>query len=302
MNPGTRSPKLRWIAALALVILLGLGGWRLERTIESLQPRLQYRSRRLALPSARMVRALFLNYNGLAADIYWTRAVQYFGRLHLGHRRHYPLLWPLLRITQRLDPDLVAAAEYGSYFLADRPPLGAGEPQDAVRLLRRAIRRHPNRWRLYFDLGFVYALNLHQRRQAAEAFAAGALRPGANPVLYTLAAEWYGQVHQDRLALALWSNLYHSTRSRLLRENARDHILGLRARIAMRQLTRLVADYARRFHHPPAGWQSLIRAGLLPGVPLDPLGHAYRLLPGGQVALSRQSHLPTLRRVVPLPK
>ena len=292
-----------WMLALLLVAAMVAGSFGFERRIEPLKPRFAAdRSTRLALPSARVVRALFLNYNGLAADVDWTRAVQYFGRLHMEHRQHYPLLWPLLHITQQLDPDLIAAAEFGSYFLADRPPLGAGQPQAAVRLLRRAIRRHPNHWRLYYDLGFVYALNLHQRRHAADAFAAGARRPGANPVLYTLAAEWYGEVHEDHLALALWKEQYASTPSKQLRENARDHILKLETRIALRQLRRATAAYTQRFHHLPSNWQAMVRAGMLPGIPLDPMGNPYRLLPQGQVELSPKTHLPWLKRVVPMPR
>lgn len=282
-----------------MLALLGAGGWRLERRIQPLQPQLaQARNPRLALPSARAVRALFLNYNGLAADVYWTRAVQYFGRQHLAHRNAYPLLWPLLRICQRLDPDLIAPAEFGSYFLADRPPLGAGEPHQAVQLLQRAIARHPNHWRLYFDLGFVYGLNLHQRRLAAAAFAAGAKRPGANPVLYTLAAEWYGQAHQDQLALALWRELYRSTANRMLRENARDHILQLETRIAMRQLEAVTAAYAQRYHRPPASWQQVVRAGLLPAIPLDPMGNAYLLRPQGKVGLNPATRLPWMKHAL----
>ena len=51
-----------------------------------------------------MVKRPSLGYDGLMADIYWTRAVQYFGRRHLTSREDYNLLAPLLEITTALDP------------------------------------------------------------------------------------------------------------------------------------------------------------------------------------------------------
>lgn len=214
-------------AGAALLAMLLLASHEAATRARRLRPLWRQHATRLAVPQAGTIAALFLNYRGLAADIYWTRAIQYFGRLHQQKRHHYPLLTPLLRLTQQLDPRLTAAAEFGSYFLADAPPLGAGHPHAAARLLRRAIGTEPNDWRLYFDLGFVQALNLHQRRAAAATFAAGAQRPGANPVLYTLAADWYGQANENMLALELWTHLYRHAPDRLIRENALAHIRKL---------------------------------------------------------------------------
>ena len=63
-----------------------------------------------------------LGYDGLLADIYWTRAVQYFGSKHHEGSRNFDLLAPLLEITTTLDPHLLVAYEYGANFLAPKPP------------------------------------------------------------------------------------------------------------------------------------------------------------------------------------
>src|SRR5579863_10785994 len=60
----------------------------------------------LYLNSPKILKRASLGYDGLLADIYWTRAVQYFGgRLSRGSE-HFDLLAPLLEITTTLDPHL----------------------------------------------------------------------------------------------------------------------------------------------------------------------------------------------------
>src|SRR5262249_6292581 len=74
----------------------------------------------------KVLKRLSLGYDGLLADIYWTRAVQYFGNKHNIGAEDFNLLAPLLDITTTLDPHLIVAYEYGTNFLAPPPPNGAG--------------------------------------------------------------------------------------------------------------------------------------------------------------------------------
>ena len=86
----------------------------------------------LYISSPKALKKMSLGYSGLLADIYWTRAVQYFGGKHHNGARNYDLLAPLLEITTTLDPQLLAAYEYGANFLAPKPPNGAGMPERAM--------------------------------------------------------------------------------------------------------------------------------------------------------------------------
>lgn len=75
----------------------------------------------LYLSSPKVLKRLSLGYSGLMADIYWTRAVQYFGEKHHAGAQRYDLLAPLLEITTALDPQLVVAYQYGANFLGPKP-------------------------------------------------------------------------------------------------------------------------------------------------------------------------------------
>jgi hypothetical protein len=81
----------------------------------------------LYISSPKALKKMSLGYDGLLADIYWTRAVQYFGDKLSRGSEHFDLLAPLLEITTTLDPQLLVAYEYGANFLAPKIPGGAGQ-------------------------------------------------------------------------------------------------------------------------------------------------------------------------------
>ena len=123
-----------------------------------------------------------LEYATLAADIYWTRAVQYYGNKRIGRDTNLESLWPLLDMATELDPNLLPAYRFGATFLSEPEPRGAGRPDLAVKLLERGIAANPEYWRLNQDLGNVYYLELKDHAKAGEAYLEGSRKPGAGKV------------------------------------------------------------------------------------------------------------------------
>ena len=114
----------------------------------------------LYVSSPKLLKRLSLGYDGLLADVYWTRTVQYYGGMHHAGGGNYESLSPLLNITTQLDPHLIPAYEFGGTFLSAKPPQGAGMPQRAIELVEYGIRNNPDDWHLYYDLGFIYYMDL----------------------------------------------------------------------------------------------------------------------------------------------
>ena len=75
-------------------------------------------------------------------------------RLRLG--RDFDLLYPLLDLTTTLDPRFNIAYRFGSIFLAEPPPGGAGRPDLAIALLEKGLRERPDKWEYMQDIGFVH--------------------------------------------------------------------------------------------------------------------------------------------------
>jgi len=256
----------------------------------------------LYIPSPKLLQRMSLGYSGLLADVYWTRAVQYFGGKHRQHATRYDLLAPLLDITTELDPHLLIAYRFGSIFLAQQPPEGAGLPGKAVALVERGIRANPNTWQLYYDLGFLQYMELDNSAAAADAFQRGARLPGAHPFLNVLAAAMAQQAGKMETARLLWTMTYESTDDAMIRANALKHLRALRVDQDVVRLEALVRQYARRSGRLPAGFLELIQTGYLRRLPVDPLGRPYKLTPGGRIEVEDPASLPFIIRGLPQPE
>jgi hypothetical protein len=239
--------------------------------------------------SGESLRHLSLGYEGLLADVYWTRAVQYYGRQRLTRSGRFELLGPLLQITTTLDPHLLIAYRFGAVFLAENPPAGAGKPLEALQLLRRGIVANPDYWRLWQDLGFIYYWDLQDYAGAARAFQVGSERPGAQVWLKTLAAAVAAKGGKLETARLLWSEIYHHAGNDQIRKSAQDHLMALAAREHLNVLNRLLARYREDFGHPAHAFDELVAAGLLSRVPVDPTGALYVINSDGRAELSPAS-------------
>src|SRR5579885_3279423 len=153
----------------------------------------------------------------LWATLVAALAAQYYGRERLSGHPRFDLLGPLLRITTTLDPHLIIAYRFGAVFLAEQPPGGAGQPAEALQLLRRGIVANPQYWRLWQDLGFIYYWDLHDYRAAARVFRAGSERPGAEIWMKTLAAAVAAKGGDLRTSQVLWAQIYRATEDETVR-------------------------------------------------------------------------------------
>ena len=253
----------------------------------------------LYITSPKVLKRLSLGYDGLLADMYWTRAVQYFGNKHYQGAEKYALLAPLLDIATALDPHLVVAYEFGANFLAPKPPNGGGMPQRAVQLAEFGIRNNPNEWRLYYDLGFIYYMELKDYPKAEDAFRRGSTVPGAHPWLKLLAAlmaEHAGDLSTARL---MWTATYQTTNDRDVRANAAAHLRALQVDEDVPILEKLVSQYRERTGRLPESFADLEIAGMIRGTPLDPLGHTYKLMPDGRVEVREPDDLPFIQKGTP---
>lgn len=237
----------------------------------------------LYIRSPKTLKRLSLGYTGLLADIYWTRAIQYFGYQHHIHSNDFHLLAPLLEITTELDPKLVPAYEFGSNFLSPKPPNGAGEPQKALALANYGVEQNPDQWRLYYNLGFLYYTEFKDYAKAADAFARGSKLPVTNEFMPILAARMAQHAGEFETARMLWSTTYQSTKDEQIRRNAVDHLRALRADEDVTQLENIVQRYKLSTGHPPRTISDLESTGLIRGTPLDPNGHPYKITSDGRV-------------------
>jgi tetratricopeptide (TPR) repeat protein len=253
----------------------------------------------LYISSPKALKKLSLGYDGLLADIYWTRAVQYFGSKHHEGAQRYDLLAPLLEITAALDPHLLVAYEYGANFLAPPPPNGGGLPERAIQLEEFGIRNNPNEWRLYYNDGFIHYMELKDYAGAAEAFARGAKVPNAHPFLAIMAAKMAEHAGDLQMARLMWSTTYEGSKDSSVRANAAAHLRALQVDEDVTNLEAAIGRYRQMNGRLRSSFSDLEAAGLIQGTPADPLGHPYKVMPDGRVEVQVPDDLPFINKGLP---
>ncbi len=254
----------------------------------------------LYIPSAKFLKRASFGYDGLMADIYWTRVVQYYGNLHhqeLGTKR-YDLLYPLLDITTTLDPHLLPAYQFGSIFLSQKPPEGAGEPEKAIEIVSRGIAANPSDWHLFYNLGFIY-YEMKDYAGAARTFGEGATVPGANPHLKVLQAAMTEKAGSPETSRLLWREIYETSEDKNIRAGALRHLIALQIDQDVVTLAKLVADYRQHTGQLPTNFQEMVAAGWLKRAPVDPTGDSYKLLPDGRVEVKASKNKPFVQYGLP---
>jgi tetratricopeptide (TPR) repeat protein len=294
MNP---SRKITRTASLLLLAFL-VGTVTLLRHVDKLRASAPLDDV-LYISSPKLLKRLSLGYTGLLADIYWTRAVQYFGGKHHVDADQYALLAPLLHITTELDPHLIVAYDFGANFLAPKPSEGAGLPEEAIKLVQYGIANNPDNWKLYYQLGFINYTQLKDYSAAADAFDRGSRLPNAHPFMRLLAARMAEHAGDSQMSQAIWTTTYNNSNDPQIRINAAAHMRALQSDDNITALQGLVSQYRENSGHLPASFMDLVAAGVLRGIPVDPLGHPYQLTADGDVRLSAPDDLPFVEKGLP---
>jgi tetratricopeptide (TPR) repeat protein len=285
------SPSSKNWLLLVLLPLGFLGVWQLQQRIDRQRAALHQERDELVLRSGKLIKAMSLEYAPLMADIYWTRVVQYYGDKRARHDPNFELLWPLLDITTTLDPNLLVSYRFGSTFLSEPSPRGAGHPELGIELLERGIKANPEYWRFYEDLGFIYYFELKDYAKASAAFAEGSKNPDAQIWMKIMAAKIAAEGESLSTSIFLWSEVYQTAKDPKVKENALTHLQLLRVTQDCKQLDALADEFQKRTGRRPSRIGELVQAGLLPSQPLDPMGYVYVFGADGKAELNLDSPL-----------
>jgi hypothetical protein len=240
---------------------------------------------------------LALSFDALAADVYWIRALQHFGKARkvTAQERNNELLYPLLDMATGLDPHFNIAYRFGAIFLSESKPQGPGRPDLAIKLLEKGMQASPEKWQYMQDAGFVHFWALRDYKGAAAWFERASKVPGSAWFLKSLAATTLAQGGQRSASRMLFTAIAQSGENDWMRKDARRRLRQLDAMDAMDELRQIVAAYRQRGGAPPLTWPALVRAGYLRAIPTDPDGVVFALGPwSGDVSLGEGSKLAPL--------
>ena len=253
--------------------------------------------------NAKTARRLSLGFNGLAADWYWMRSLQYVGRKMIQQgdqaalndlsQLDLKLLAPLLENATTLDPEFLDPYEYAAVVLP------AIDVQEAIRITRKGIDANPNAWRLYQHLGYIY----WQQRDyatAAEVYGRGAQIPGVPEWMQAMKARMAAEGGSRDTARQIYRHMFEQSADEKVKEMARRRLLQVDSMDQRDALRRLFVSFRIRNGRCPNNWRELeqmlrsIHAPLdASGAPLDPSDVPYVLQSGKcEVELGHGSEVP----------
>lgn len=278
-----------------LILVAGLSAlYPLQRWIDRSSPRETAGEETLYFASGNTIKRMSLGLDALAADVYWIRTVQYFGRKLIDSGKpissaaakdiRMDLLAPLLDIVVTLDPQHIPAYRFGAMFLPER------DLSAATALLEKGIRENPTRWRLYQDLAYIYwqagksstgDQQAPYYARAAEWYDKGAAVEGAPEWMKDLAGMMMMKGGSREVARAVYS-AYLTSDDENVRRQAIDRLKQVRSLDELDAINSLLALYRQRIGPCPSDLRLLaskLRAMNLTldedGTPLDPDGFAY---------------------------
>ncbi|HEY0544453.1 MAG TPA: hypothetical protein VGC91_03570 [Pyrinomonadaceae bacterium] len=258
--------------------------------------------------TGKTLKRMSLGFNGLVADWYWMRSLQYVGNKVLNHQGEVQiddlsaldmrLLYPLLDTATTLDPQFLVAYKYGAVVLP------AINEEQAIKLIRKGMEQNPEDWRLYQHLGYIY-WKRGDFKQASETYGAGALKPDAPNWMREMSARMAAEGGSRATAREIYTRLSQETDDAKVRDLLARRLMqvdSLEERDAIRAAFK---NFEQRNGHCPNTWREVsteLRAARTPdgkplrmdanGVPLDSSDTPYVLKNGCEVDLDFQSRVP----------
>ncbi|HEY0004943.1 MAG TPA: hypothetical protein VGB17_09045 [Pyrinomonadaceae bacterium] len=285
--------------ALGLASVVALSRWMDARRAPL---DVRYEEEQLYMTGAAAKR-LSLGFNGLVADWYWMRSLQYVGRKMLNYQGRVELddlsplnlrvLSALLDTTVTLDPQFMAAYEYGAVVL---PSISQ---EQAIKLLEKGIAANPQSWKLRHHLGYIYWQRGDYQR-ASEIYAAGAKLAGAPSWMQIMSARMAAEGGTRSTAREIYTRMYEQSDDQQVREIALLRLMQVASFDERDTIRAALAEFKRRSGRCPSNWGELgpmLRATRLrlnaSGAPLDPADKPYLLVQNGcDVDLDPYSKVP----------
>ena len=244
---------------------------------------------------------LALAFNGIAADWYWMRSLQYVGRNIVAFEDTHPesftladvdihLLPSLLRMSTTLDPHFIAPYEYGAFVL---PELSSDE---AIALVSSGIANNPSSWRLHQHLGYIY-WRRKDYEKAGDTYAAGGRLPGAPPWMAAMGARMKAEGGSRDAAREMYQHLANATTDKAILEMVDKQLMRLDSLDERDAIRKVLTQFKESNGRCALSWREvqdgLRRVRMQSGAnayvlkfdsaaaPLDPSGTPYELIKNG---------------------
>ena len=231
------------IAGFAAVV--GLSGY-LDRNRVELPD--GYEDSDLAMNGSKL-KGFALGFEGLMADWYWMRSLQYIGgkivnaktEINIDDLRDLNprLLYPYLDNATDLDPHFIAAYSYGAVILP------AIDPEKSIAITQKGIEKNPTEWRLYQHLGYIY-WKLGRYGDAADTYEKGSQIAGSSSFMKLMAASMRTEGGSRATSRAIYRQMLADSQDEAVTITATRRLMGLDSLDEREAIDGVLADFKEK--------------------------------------------------------
>jgi tetratricopeptide (TPR) repeat protein len=180
------------------------------------------------LPSSEFMKFASLGYRELAADLYWFRAVQYYGGYRLSQNDIH-LFNHLAEMITDLDPYFIGAYKLSALVITE----DLGNFAAAKNLMLKGLRYNPDDYWLAFEMGFLHFIGGRDYKEAEKYFRlAGTLPNDDGNRAARFAADAASKGGNIEASIQLWKDMAESSDNKYIQDLAEQYIRKLEARKA----------------------------------------------------------------------
>ena len=266
-----------WAGASSLLLILDH-----ERTAVARAEQLAY------LPKGDYLKLAVLGYRQVVADLIWLQAVQ-----HIGAKRDtqlgYTWTYHAVDVLTDLDPTFVPPYQATGLFLG----VLVGRHDEGLAILKKGSRHNPSNWQLPFLAGYISYYERCDAAGAGEFFRMAARVPGSPAYLPQLAARMTVESGDSSAALEFLDRFSRSVADERVREALLRRMNEVVQERDLRFLEESIKQYRLKYDQGPAKLDDLMLRGIIPQIPVDPLGGQYEIdaLSGAVSASSKRDRL-----------
>lgn len=241
-------------------------------------PRKEILNEMLYFPSGKFLKIIVCDFDILFSNIVWLRAIQYYGQ-HALTDYHYPWLSHIFDILTQLDPYFINGYRFGGILISE----DGGKPEEAIKLLKRALDYRPETWEPLFDIGFIYNMIIKDYNKAARYFKLASLNEGYNGRSIRFAAHSLRKAKRYSLAKEMWEIVLKNAQHEKRKDTAIRSIRYIQIDADIDTLQKLANKYKKVYGRYPSNILELKEAYLINEIPAEPFGGRYLITDDGIV-------------------
>lgn len=233
------------------------------------------------LPSP-ILKITTLEFDGLASDFMFLQALVFHGgtfeRKERPRVKEWEWRWMLntLNASTDLDPYFLDPYYFGNANLTWE----GGLVKETNAFLEKGMTHRDWDWMLPFFIGFNHFYFLQEDAKASEYLMEAFRRPGASPMLASLATRLAYKGKRTENAIIFLEEILKRTEDEVLRRHYEKRLEALKAILF---LERAVGIYKDRFGREPSDLKGLIERGIINQLPEEPYGGEFYIDKDGSI-------------------